>query len=95
MLCSPLVLHSTTLRPFVGNSTICDLTYRLETDLELMVHEVFHAMGAVRILPCYMSFQSSRFLAYSFENCTRVRCIEGWNDVRNSEQQDRLLLCDT
>jgi hypothetical protein len=51
MLCSPLVLHNKTLRPFVGNATICGLAWRLETDVELMVHEVFHAMGAVRISP--------------------------------------------
>jgi hypothetical protein len=46
------MVHSITLRPVVGNATICHLTYRLETDLELMVHEVLHAMGLVRMHLC-------------------------------------------
>jgi hypothetical protein len=52
LTCRPLALHNSTLRPIIGNATICLLTNDFESDLQSVVHEMLHALGWVRLCPC-------------------------------------------
>jgi hypothetical protein len=50
LLCSTLAIETTTLRPVIGNATICALEVgedSFEASLQAMVHEMFHVLAFV------------------------------------------------